>query len=459
MTFELFPVTPAAHVPAALARLRERATPPPATRLLVHRGACGDASGAAALAARLREAGAPVAETACDGACWAAPAATVVRQAHVHRFPHLHGALPDQLAACLDGRCEDEYAGRGERGLTARLGRHDRTLGEALALGAYETLAAVVGLPPTDVIDLVGGAGILARGGDAGPVAVQWARAREHAGPRTLVVAAGARQPELGRARHLVEGDPHRVVEGLLIAAHAVEADRAVVLAAHLPAEARAVLVSALYDARAAGLLDGSALGQRPVAVELAEAWADDGAVVAHDVETVAALTTALDRTPPPTRLLSLAGAVPRPGVVEVPVDGTTTWAGLLATAGANPYRTAALVAGGASALLVPPERYDEPVTPREVAAGAVLALPLDADVEAVTAALDASHGTPRCGSCAACLEGSGRSEASLRAPETYPVQEGGWSEAMSGAPPCERREAAGLLIASPLLFSEAFAS
>ena len=101
-----------------LAALQTRHPAPPHERVLLHRGTCGDAVGSGAFGSEIEarlDGSLGVVEAACDGACWAAPAATVVRDTHIHRFARLdEGDALAELAACAEGRCDAEgYAGEG----------------------------------------------------------------------------------------------------------------------------------------------------------------------------------------------------------------------------------------------------------------------------------------------------------------------------------------------------------
>src|SRR5690606_29709761 len=128
-------------------------------------------------------------ETACDGACWAAPAATVQRDGHQHRFARLDlvdlvEGVPDELTSCLEGDCDDEYAGRGQYGLLERVGRNDGTFADVLARGGYAALAHAAGLDPARITGAVESAGHAA-------TADQWRIAAAGPGPWSLAVAAG----------------------------------------------------------------------------------------------------------------------------------------------------------------------------------------------------------------------------------------------------------------------------
>jgi len=355
----------------ALLRLRaalgvpEDGAPGDAVRVLRHRGTCGDAAGAGAVdLAPLEVIGVPVVEAACDGACWAAPAATVMRPGHRHRFARLDRGVPDALVACARGACDEPQAGSGESGLTARLGRTDGSLRDALAQGGYSAAALASTLSSSRMVEVIALAGLIRRF-DARALTAPVLR---------LGVAPGTIDA------HLIEGDPHRAVEGMLLAAIA-GGSRQVRLEVAAAAPGVTSLLGALEEARGSGILDGTALGGPAVGIEIVETL--DGPPAAS-VETLCALTTVFDDVPPPTRLVALAGALPRSGVYEVPVGGAMTWAGVLAMAGVAPGRVQALRLYGARAgetRLLWSDALDAPLDPATLG-GEVAVLGWDDDID-----------------------------------------------------------------------------
>ena len=351
----------------ALARLRAAVPAPPAmpVRVLRHRGSCGDAAGAAAI---VLDVGAPVVDVTCDGACWAAPAATVVRAGHRHRFVRLDRGVRDELAACVRGECDEPQAGSGVAGITARLGRNDGTLADVLSQGGYAAYALAATLAPARILEVARVAG------------------RDMPLVATLLVNA-CDAPGVVVARHFLEGDPHRVVEGILIAARATGVRAVRVSIDEQSTGARDAFARALADACDAGILDGSALGGDAITIDVqgdVRAGDEDGEGL--DVETLCALTTIFDTPPPPTRLVSLSGDLARGGLYEVPLDGNTTWAGVLATAGVMPARVQALLLGGVSGRLVLPRDFDAALDAHTLGDGGVQVLGPDADLEGLGA-------------------------------------------------------------------------
>jgi formate dehydrogenase len=132
-----------------------------------------------------------------------------------------------------------------------------------------------------------------------GPVAAQWRQARQAPSPRRLVLDLARGEPGAFAARELVEREPHRLLEGLLIAALAIGAD-AVAIDVH-PAwhAARQVLELELARLRGNGgfLLPAIELQRGAAATWCAErsAWAPP-ATLQLEFEPLFALRELLER-------------------------------------------------------------------------------------------------------------------------------------------------------------------
>jgi len=118
-----------------------------------------------------------------------------------------------------------------ERALTANI-RSDR---EPLDIRAYERSGgyaaardAVLRLTPQEVQALVKESGLRGRGGAGFPTGLKWGFVPMGAGaphPKYLVVNADEMEPGTFKDRLLMEGDPHQLVEGVILSAYATEAD------------------------------------------------------------------------------------------------------------------------------------------------------------------------------------------------------------------------------------------
>jgi NADH:ubiquinone oxidoreductase subunit F (NADH-binding) len=463
-------------------------------QMLVHRGNCGDAVGVGRYADELRDAaGYDVADAACDGACWAAPAATVLREGHVHRFARLDKSGVEPALYCFAGDCDggDDQSVDARGGLIARLGRTDGTLGAALAAGAYEAAAKALELEPTAVIEAVEAMELTGRGGAHFPVGRKW-RFASGGEPPLLVVNAEEGEPGVFKDRHLLEGDPHRLIEGMVIAAHATGCRRAYVYINGQAKRARATFEWALAEAVGAGVIGDTALGtyveleievrsgaggyvcgeetvilnsiegERPVPrfkpPQITEAGVFGQPTLLNNVETLAAVTRLFDDDDAPSKLVSLSGAVPRPGLYEVGIDGESSWASLLAEAGAEPARVQAMLVGGPSGVFVPSNEFETPLEMAALGAGGVVALGTDADVAEIARDLARYNSRESCGECTPCREGTLRLVELLDEPAPDREKIDALIEVMTEASLCQLGGMAGRPVASALdTFPQAF--
>jgi NADH-quinone oxidoreductase subunit F len=172
----------------------------------------------------------------------------------------------------------------GERRLLADIGRVDPTsLASYREHGGYAGLTrAVEQLGPEGVIAEIERAGLRGRGGGGYPTADKWRAARAGDGTGKVVVAnlMGADPTSLGD-RALAEGNPHLVIEGLLIAAFATGASEAILAVRRDWTAAIERLRAATAEAEAARLAGYLVLGTDfscQVSV-----WEGSGALVAGE--------------------------------------------------------------------------------------------------------------------------------------------------------------------------------
>jgi len=149
--------------------------------------------------------------------------------------------------------------------VTRRL--HDRpddsfTIDGALATGAYETLRAVLAAGDAAAVqEQVKLSGLRGRGGAGFPTAQKWSFLPAGSYPRYLVVNADEGEPSTFKDRMLIERDPHQLVEGIAIAAFAIECNLAFVYLRGEFALGHERLEQAIADARARGFLGRDVLG------------------------------------------------------------------------------------------------------------------------------------------------------------------------------------------------------
>jgi formate dehydrogenase len=184
------------------------AAPPPLTVRVCETLSC-QMAGADALLATLQRAGRPgmrVIGAPCIGRCEHAPAAVVGR--------HLvDQATPEKIAAAI-------AAGRVEAEPPPYIG-----LAAYRADGGYRTFAACVGGQCTveSVTAALEESGLRGLGGAGFPAGRKWKIVRAEPAPRLMAVNIDEGEPGTFKDRYYLERDPHRFLEGLLIAAWAVD--------------------------------------------------------------------------------------------------------------------------------------------------------------------------------------------------------------------------------------------
>ena len=147
-------------------------------------------------------------------------------------------------APCI-GRCATAPAARvGDRevdhataeGLMhmAREGMTDAVIPDYIGLeayraaGGYKVLERVRAgeITPEAMIETLGNGGLRGLGGAGFPTGRKWSIVRGYPGPRLMTINGDEGEPGTFKDRWFLERDPHRALEGALIAAHAVEAER-----------------------------------------------------------------------------------------------------------------------------------------------------------------------------------------------------------------------------------------
>jgi NADH-quinone oxidoreductase subunit F len=137
-----------------------------------------------------------------------------------------------------------------------------RTLDGYRARGGYEAARGALGRAPAELVELVKNAGLQGRGGAGFGTGLKWSFMPADAGkPKYLVCNADESEPGSFKDRLLMERGPHQLLEGLLIGAFAIGAEKTFVYVRGEYAEAARVLQGAIDEAYAAGILGASALG------------------------------------------------------------------------------------------------------------------------------------------------------------------------------------------------------
>ena len=105
-----------------------------------------------------------------------------------------------------------------------------------------------------DMIALLNDSGLRGLGGAGFPTGRKWAIVRGYPGPRLMAINADEGEPGTFKDRHYLETDPHRVIEGMLLAAWAVEASAIYFYLRDEYSGIRSLLLAELEKVRAAKL-------------------------------------------------------------------------------------------------------------------------------------------------------------------------------------------------------------
>jgi NADH-quinone oxidoreductase subunit F len=117
-------------------------------------------------------------------------------------------------------------------------------------------------MTPQDVVAELKTAGLVGRGGAAFPTGIKWEGAAKATGqPKYIVCNADESEPGTFKDRILMEEDPHRTIEGMIIAAHAVGASQGYIYVRGEYPHAFKVMSEAVVEARRAGAIGGNIFG------------------------------------------------------------------------------------------------------------------------------------------------------------------------------------------------------
>ncbi len=298
-----------------------------------------------------------------------------------------------------------------QRRVLSNTGKIDpENIDEYIAHRGYRALhQAVRERSPEWVIEQVTAAGLRGRGGGGFPTGKKWSITRAQPDPeRMLVCNADEGDPGAFMDRSILEGDPHRVIEGILIGAYAIGAPNAVIYCRAEYPLAIARLKLALSQARAYGLMGPNVLGSgQSIHIEIVQGagafvCGEETALISsmegkrgmarnkppypaelgfythptcvNNVETFANVPLIIDRgvewfrsvgteRSPGTKIFSLSGKVKNTGLVEVPIGITLD--ALINGIGGGAAEGSSIKAsqtGGPSGGCIPADRMDVPV-------------------------------------------------------------------------------------------------
>ena len=128
--------------------------------------------------------------------------------------------------------------------------------------GGYQAFRKALTMAPEAVAEEVKKSGLRGRGGAGFPTGVKWGfMPKDSPKPRYLIVNADESEPGTFKDRLLMEHDPHLVLEGTLITAHAIRAKMAFIYVRGEFVRPIRILERAVAEARARGYVGANILG------------------------------------------------------------------------------------------------------------------------------------------------------------------------------------------------------
>ncbi|MBQ1250538.1 MAG: NAD(P)H-dependent oxidoreductase subunit E, partial [Clostridia bacterium] len=134
---------------------------------------------------------------------------------------------------------------------------------EAIAHDAYQAIAkALYTMTPDEVIQTITDSGLRGRGGGGFPAGRKWSQvARQKETIRYVVCNGDEGDPGAFMDRSIMEGDPHKMIEGMMLAAYAVGAQEGYIYVRAEYPLAISRLRTAIQQAEERGLLGNNILG------------------------------------------------------------------------------------------------------------------------------------------------------------------------------------------------------
>jgi NADH-quinone oxidoreductase subunit F len=206
-------------------------------------------------------------EVECLGSCATGP---VIQ---VNRNPYLENVTPDYAAGLIKSPDGAIAAARpapiistiaeGVEGyLLPPNGEKWLTFDDYVAHGGYQALDQAGEMTPKDLVTVVRDAGLRGRGGAGFVTGMKWSfMPPPDGGPRYLAVNADESEPGTFKDRQIMERNPHLFVEGVMIAARAIEANAAFIYIRGEYVDGYRIMRGAIREAYEKGILGENARG------------------------------------------------------------------------------------------------------------------------------------------------------------------------------------------------------
>lgn len=245
-------------------------------KIVVGKGSCGIAAGANAVYDALEQAvqGTEIelTITGCVGTCFLEPVVDVYaddgsKQTYVKVTPEAAKTIvtdPQAAASFLISADDCQFVEKQTRIALRNCGQmNPEKIEDYIARDGYRAMKkAVLDMTPEAVIEEMKLSGIGGRGGAGFPTWFKWNAARSSKGDKKYIICnADEGDPGAFMDRSVIEGDPHNLIEGMLIGAYAIGADEGFVYVRAEYPLAITRLRLAISQAEAAGYLGERILG------------------------------------------------------------------------------------------------------------------------------------------------------------------------------------------------------
>lgn len=342
--------------------------------------------------------------------------------------------------------------------LTANCGRGEPTsLDEYVSKGGYSGLRKALQMQPEVIIRTLKASGLVGRGGAAFPTGLKLEGAASAFGePKYIICNADESEPGTFKDRVLMEEDPHRMLEGLLIAAHAIGAQRGYIYVRGEYPHVFKILEAAVTEARDAGYLGNNGFdiemrlgagayicGEETALFESIEGKRGFPRIkppfptthglfgkptVINNVETLCNIPYIIEHgsvayrglgteKSPGTKLFCVSGDVARPGLYEVPFGVTLRHLVFDLAGGMRTDRDLlGMLIGGAAGVFTDEANLDRKLSFEDLQAaglplgsGVVMVFDQSRDMRDITLRLARFFAHESCGKCYPCQLGTQR--------------------------------------------------
>ena len=248
-------------------------------RIVVGEGSCGIAAGAREVHTALEALGCEVGVTGCIGMCYLEPIVDLYDDngALTTRLVKVKAADATRIASAVKNgdisALDDLSISDDDKLFLEKQTRialrncgiiNPESIDSYRSRGGYDAIAKILseGISGEKVIEEIKLSGLAGRGGAGFPTWFKWNAARNATGKdKFLICNADEGDPGAFMDRAVIEGDPHSLIEGMLIAAYAIGASKAFVYVRAEYPLAIVRLEKAIAEATAANLLGDNILG------------------------------------------------------------------------------------------------------------------------------------------------------------------------------------------------------